>query len=132
MSFFVFKQKTAYELRISDWSSDVCSSDLDRLSGGGGPIVLRPSRRIVALGALHHAIGDRIRAVGLRPRAGYRFQPHLTVGYRNGLALNESTAPVAWRATDIVLIHSHVGRTRHDLVGRWPLTGAVDSQLSLW
>src|SRR3546814_9041782 len=29
--FFFFKQKTAYEMRISDWSSDVCSSDLDRL-----------------------------------------------------------------------------------------------------
>src|SRR3546814_9116093 len=28
--FFVFKQKTAYEMRISDWSSDVCSSDLHR------------------------------------------------------------------------------------------------------
>src|SRR3546814_2641783 len=28
--FFVFKQKTAYEMRISDWSSDVCSSDLRR------------------------------------------------------------------------------------------------------
>src|SRR3546814_4633138 len=28
--FFFFKQKTAYELRISDWSSDVCSSDLRR------------------------------------------------------------------------------------------------------
>src|SRR3546814_5408775 len=27
-SFFFFKQKTAYEMRISDWSSDVCSSDL--------------------------------------------------------------------------------------------------------
>src|SRR3546814_3400945 len=27
---FFFKQKTAYEMRISDWSSDVCSSDLDR------------------------------------------------------------------------------------------------------
>src|SRR3546814_9553573 len=27
---FVFKQKTAYEMRISDWSSDVCSSDLPR------------------------------------------------------------------------------------------------------
>src|SRR3546814_1282934 len=27
--FFFFKQKTAYELRISDWSSDVCSSDLE-------------------------------------------------------------------------------------------------------
>src|SRR3546814_344928 len=29
--FFFFKQKTAYEMRISDWSSDVCSSDLLRL-----------------------------------------------------------------------------------------------------
>src|SRR3546814_1058866 len=30
---FFFKQKTAYELRISDWSSDVCSSDLVHVSG---------------------------------------------------------------------------------------------------
>src|SRR3546814_9735434 len=29
--FFIFKQKTAYEVRISDWSSDVCSSDLSAL-----------------------------------------------------------------------------------------------------
>src|SRR3546814_4338342 len=28
--FFCFKQKTAYEMRMSDWSSDVCSSDLHR------------------------------------------------------------------------------------------------------
>src|SRR3546814_3758025 len=28
IDFFFFKQKTAYEMRISDWSSDVCSSDL--------------------------------------------------------------------------------------------------------
>src|SRR3546814_9563003 len=28
ISFFVYKHKTAYEMRISDWSSDVCSSDL--------------------------------------------------------------------------------------------------------
>src|SRR3546814_6926311 len=47
--FFVFKQKTAYELRISDWSSDVCSSDLDclvlakaaRLKPVDGPMALR-------------------------------------------------------------------------------------------
>src|SRR3546814_1230990 len=35
MFFFFFKQKTAYEMRISDWSSDVCSSDLrDRDAAG--------------------------------------------------------------------------------------------------
>src|SRR6056297_4008592 len=32
-SFFFFKQKTAYEIRRSDWSSDVCSSDLKGRSG---------------------------------------------------------------------------------------------------
>src|SRR3546814_17381142 len=31
--FFCFKQKTAYEMRISDWSSDVCSSDLAQQGG---------------------------------------------------------------------------------------------------
>src|SRR3546814_2317975 len=34
--FFCFKQKTAYEMRISDWSSDVCSSDLT--AGCAGPV----------------------------------------------------------------------------------------------
>src|SRR3546814_6205738 len=42
--FFFFKQKTAYEMRISDWSSDVCSSDLkaakvEALAYTGGAIV---------------------------------------------------------------------------------------------
>src|SRR3546814_2093684 len=37
--FFFFKQKTAYEMRISEWSSDVCSSDLDMQCAffGAGP-----------------------------------------------------------------------------------------------
>src|SRR3546814_2530114 len=34
ITFFFFKQKTAYEMRISDWSSDVCSSDLGSLGQG--------------------------------------------------------------------------------------------------
>src|SRR3546814_8462037 len=34
INIFFFKQKTAYEMRISDWSSDVCSSDLEVLMLG--------------------------------------------------------------------------------------------------
>src|SRR3546814_3367516 len=34
--FFFFKQKTAYEMRISDWSSDVCSSDLSAIAAADG------------------------------------------------------------------------------------------------
>src|SRR3546814_3656008 len=33
---YFFKQKTAYEVRISDWSSDVCSSDLAAAAGAAG------------------------------------------------------------------------------------------------
>src|SRR3546814_2226204 len=50
--FFFFKQKTAYEMRISDWSSDVCSSDLQlrvveqvALGPSGGEPGERPYRR---------------------------------------------------------------------------------------
>src|SRR3546814_6679011 len=46
MFLFFFKQKTAYEMRISDWSSDVCSSDLLDLNAGadGDPHVRRRRR----------------------------------------------------------------------------------------
>src|SRR3546814_10279802 len=46
--FLFFKQKTAYDLRISDWSSDVCSSDLDRSGSarfpGASPVRPAPPR----------------------------------------------------------------------------------------
>src|SRR3546814_731640 len=44
MLFFFFKQKTAYEMRISDWSSDVCSSDLTPAPAAGtAPAALAPT-----------------------------------------------------------------------------------------
>src|SRR3546814_6077770 len=49
--FFFCKQKTAYEMRISDWSSDVCSSDLGDVSAKSG----RGMRLDVAIGG-----GERI------------------------------------------------------------------------
>src|SRR3546814_6818655 len=45
LMFFFVKQKTAYEMRISDWSSDVCSSDLCRLPPASGVRVRYPGAR---------------------------------------------------------------------------------------
>src|SRR3546814_20390743 len=58
--FFVFKKTTAYEVRISDWSSDVCSSDLgvfllDRAKGRG-----RSEERLDAMICNDAPIGARI------------------------------------------------------------------------
>src|SRR3546814_11903546 len=74
--FFVFKQKTAYELRISDWSSDVCSSDLaaggrsgrrrravERVAGrahGANEIVLTTLVQCLAQAADVHIDGARL------------------------------------------------------------------------
>src|SRR3546814_9257626 len=55
--FFFFKQKTAYEMRISDWSSDVCSSDLNPQLVAR----MRPKRI-----ARHELIGNRERKFGLQ------------------------------------------------------------------
>src|SRR3546814_5710469 len=52
--FFFFKQKTEYDMRISDWSSDVCSSDLLRDSIGelASLPILTPSRQQITLGTV--------------------------------------------------------------------------------
>src|SRR3546814_20602414 len=59
--FFFFKQKTAYEMRISDWSSDVCSSDLR--AGAGRPVQARRlhRRRTVCAGRARQRAGRRHR-----------------------------------------------------------------------
>src|SRR3546814_9722602 len=69
---FFFKQKTAYELRISDWSSDVCSSDLlvamlELVERGGIDQVLADTSSRIARnqGDAHH-IRDRINFAGAR------------------------------------------------------------------
>src|SRR3546814_3700672 len=64
-----FKQKTAYEMRISDWSSDVCSSDLDVEVGdreisraASGPVAFAGGRTV--LDAYHRALRSEERRVG--------------------------------------------------------------------
>src|SRR3546814_12743260 len=56
--FFFFKQKTAYEMRISDWSSDVCSSDLAK-------IVLEPGYQVPFAARIRREAGVATGAVGL-------------------------------------------------------------------
>src|SRR3546814_124142 len=59
-SLFFFKQKTAYEMRISDWSSDVCSSDLAAAQlGGHGAEIAIPGTPVAQHGALYAGRGGQ-------------------------------------------------------------------------
>src|SRR3546814_10283781 len=76
--FLFFKQKTAYEMRISDWRSDVCSSDLLQL-GGEPPFLLLGCRHLVLeAGHLgHQRRGVVALALGLAERLGGIVAPGL-------------------------------------------------------
>src|SRR3546814_4658548 len=80
---FFFKQKTAYEMRISDWSSDVCSSDLGKQPVGFGRGALdflqdaaglrrdRVVQRVQVADAVHAAeIEQNLRTALIRRRRG--------------------------------------------------------------
>src|SRR3546814_8087929 len=80
--FFFFKQKTAYEMRISDWSSDVCSSDLvhgvQRLAQAipdcGQEPALALGGRAGLRGLLHHLAGAGTHAL-VRAVVGFVHPP---------------------------------------------------------
>src|SRR3546814_7134915 len=64
--FFFFKQKSAYELRISDWSSDVCSSDLFMvdLATLTGAIIMALGHEHAGLFANNDMLAERLAAAG--------------------------------------------------------------------
>src|SRR3546814_11659089 len=72
--FFVFKQKTAYEMRISDWSSDVGSSDLEVVVASGRPNERPPSLSQERGGRPRRGIRARVRRHVLRQRLAR--EPH--------------------------------------------------------
>src|SRR3546814_8498709 len=106
---FFFKRKTAYEMRIRDWSSDVCSSDLvDRHAETDRVVAHGVGRRPVVVDAVgenvqHGAAGgegrgeaerdgglDRLADVGHAPARGGDLYRDLTRGDRKSTRLNSS------------------------------------------
>src|SRR3546814_7735267 len=85
---FFFKEKTAYEMRISDWSSDVCSSDLADLVvavarvavRAAGALQDRQHQRLDAGLAVAAGDGDHPGGAGVLHRRGERGQRALGVG----------------------------------------------------
>src|SRR3546814_4472748 len=91
--FFFFKQKTAYEMRISDWSSDVCSSDLGEYESY---LAIFPGE---ALYRMYEEFGPRLLEYNVRAflqatgkvnrgiRDTLRDEPHHFMAYNNGISV---------------------------------------------
>lgn len=92
----------------------------DRLLGSEHLVALRPSRCPTALSALQKPIARQLRDRNIM-RIGWHFNPHVTLGYRDGLFFQKPIMPLAWNVQEMVLIHSLVGATQHTELARWAL-----------
>lgn len=90
---------------------------------GNHPLVLLGSAGLRELIDLQRELGDGLRGAGLRVSRA-RFTPHVTLLYGDGRFGPRAVEPVVWTVREFVLIDSWLGKTRHDVKGRWPLRGA--------
>src|SRR3546814_16540088 len=119
MFFFFFKQKTAYEMRISDWSSDVCSSDLADL------IVLVGSNTAWC----HPIVYQRIQAA--RRQRGTKL---VVVDPRRTETCEDADLHLAIRpGTDVALMHGLLAHCRQPgLLAAACLGKSVNGPAGLW
>ncbi len=76
------------------------------------PLVLCRDDLCAPLLVLRHQLGaDRKHA----------FKPHVTLLYDRKMVSPQEVAPICWTATEVLLIHSLIGRKQHEVLGRYPL-----------
>src|SRR3546814_4372259 len=108
--FFFFKQKTAYELRISDWSSDVCSSDLK----------VRDMPEMLAKAAAVGVAEIRIiRALAIRALALARLRAEVDGGAHPATVVSARSRGLFWKDSAAVTAQLHIwGRSVERRVGQ--------------
>src|SRR3546814_1420513 len=92
MFVFFFKQKTAYEMRISDWSSDVCSSDLLAVGAHGIGLGIDLDLRHIVI--VHHVL------LGHRAAALHRDQRTLQAEFRGDAGIQPGLADEGQRSEE--------------------------------
>lgn len=75
--------------------------------------------------ALHAALGAAMRSVGLRAAA--HFAPHMTVHYGSRPLPAQAIEPIRIRVGHLALVYSELGRARHTVVERWPLSATMSA-----
>lgn len=85
-------------------------------------LVLTETRRTEALDVLHDRLCKALAKAGLRPHRGFS-RPHVTLSYGEPLPKPVPIRPIPLLVQEFCLIHSHRGRSRHEVLGRWPLRG---------
>lgn len=92
-----------------------------RNSTGVYPFVLTGDKNPSAWRGLHEALRVALTNAGLGGATKGEFLPHVTLTYDRTRVKSHAIAPINWTVKDFVLIHSELGKTTHNHLGRWQL-----------
>lgn len=101
---------------------------LDRIASFRGryksPCVLRcASASDHVLQTFWRELADALISLGCGHNLERRFTPHVTIAYGDKVLVEPiAITPIAWVVREFVLIESHIGRSRYDILERWPAT----------
>lgn len=109
--------------RVSHAPLDAIFDAALTFSAPSGPCVLVGQAGLDDVRRLRNKLVLTLADAGLKPERAY--EPHMTLCYdpRHRLARTE-IAPVGFRTTEFVLLKSHIGFSRHELIRSWSLTGS--------
>jgi RNA 2',3'-cyclic 3'-phosphodiesterase len=91
----------------------LCGAESEEGDGASGIVVAK---------AFQHLLADTMLRAGVNKGAKGEFTPHVTLMYDGHRVAPEVVERVDWSVREFVLVHSMVGRSRYEILGRWPLT----------
>lgn len=109
----------ASQVRVPAFDVTFKRAESFRNSTGVYPFVLTGDK--AQWRTLHEALRAMLASTGLGGATRGDFEPHITLTYDSVRVKPHAIEPVTWTVSDFVLIHSVLGKTTHNHLGRWPL-----------
>jgi RNA 2',3'-cyclic 3'-phosphodiesterase len=102
-------------------------AEFDRVGSFAGqprnrPLVLRGGEGVAGIEAFQRALHVEMKKAGLG-RWAKPYTPHVTLLYDDAIVEEQIIEPIRWTVTELVLIYSVLGETKHVHLARWPLQG---------
>jgi len=114
-------KEAAAQVSVAPFGAGFARAESFRNSTGVYPFVLTGD--LAQWRPVHDALGAALKRVGLGGATQGEFRPHITLTYDKVRVKPSSIEPVGWQVREFVLVHSLLGKTTHNYLGRWQLGG---------
>lgn len=107
--------------QLDETPFDVTFDRLQKFGHDKQAVVLRGEDDAAGVNEFRRRLVEAIRRQGLKLAGPPGFTAHMTLMYDDGPIVEEQVAPISWTAKEFVLVRSLIGKSRHEILGRWPL-----------